>query len=73
MRDLQAVLLDAGLDLTGWTLSYANAISADGLTIIGGGDHNGQSESWIAHVGDLAAATGGGIQADAALAATPLP
>ncbi|WP_288116567.1 hypothetical protein [Microcystis sp. M53598_WE2] len=44
MRDLQEVLVnDFGLDLTGWHLSNARAISADGLTIAGsGGNPNGQ-------------------------------
>jgi probable HAF family extracellular repeat protein len=52
MRDLQEVLVnDFGLDLTGWHLSNARAISANGLTIAGsGGNPNGQLEAWIANL-----------------------
>jgi probable HAF family extracellular repeat protein len=40
-----------GLDLTGWELKAANGISADGLTIVGGGwNPDGQGEAWIAHI-----------------------
>jgi probable HAF family extracellular repeat protein len=50
MRSLQQVLTnDYGLDLTGWFLNEANAISADGLTVVGSGTNpNGQTEAWIA-------------------------
>jgi uncharacterized membrane protein len=38
-----------GLDLTGWTLMSATAISADGLTIAGNGiNPTGQNEGWVA-------------------------
>ena len=38
MRSLQQVLTnDYGLNLTGWSLYQANAISADGLTVVGEG------------------------------------
>ncbi|OPF19423.1 PEP-CTERM sorting domain-containing protein [Microcystis aeruginosa KW] len=52
MRSLQQVLSnDYGLDLTGWTLLGASAISADGLTIVGFGTNPlGQSEAWIARL-----------------------
>ncbi|GMU20558.1 MAG: hypothetical protein AMXMBFR13_06550 [Phycisphaerae bacterium] len=36
------------LDLTGWELINANAISPDGLTIVGEGIHNGVLEGFIA-------------------------
>ena len=35
MRSLQTVLADAGVDLTGWQLIDATAISADGTTVVG--------------------------------------
>ena len=49
MRELNQVLTDLGLDLTGWNLDEATDISADGLTIVGTGTNpSGQSEAWIA-------------------------
>ena len=50
MRSLQELLVsDLGLDLTGWALEYATAVSADGLVIVGNGRNpNGQTEAWIA-------------------------
>lgn len=51
MVSLRDYLIDLGLDLTGWTLSSAQAISADGYTIVGTGTNpSGQSEAWIANV-----------------------
>ncbi|MFM6406406.1 MAG: hypothetical protein ACKPGT_17775, partial [Microcystis sp.] len=52
MRSLQQVLTnDYGLDLTGWSLNRANAISADGLTVVGFGTNpNGLTEAWIARL-----------------------
>ena len=49
-RNLVAVLLfDYGLDLTGWTLTSARGVSADGRSIIGDGRNpSGQQEAWIA-------------------------
>jgi len=49
MRSLEDLLTgEYGLDLTGWTLREATAISANGLTIVGYGTHNGYTEAWIA-------------------------
>jgi len=39
------------LKLTGWTLSQATGISADGLTIVGFGNNpSSQNEAWIATI-----------------------
>ena len=52
MRNLRSVLMEEfGLDLGGWRLESAVAISADGQTIVGTGTNPaGQAESWIAMV-----------------------
>lgn len=49
MQNLQDLLVDTyGLDLTGWKLSKANAISADGTTIVGQGiDPHGNYQGWV--------------------------
>jgi probable HAF family extracellular repeat protein len=59
MRSLLDVLTsDFDLDLTGWTLGSANAISDDGLTIVGNGiNPNGVYEAWIARLDDSPAST----------------
>ncbi len=50
MRNLKEVLEnDYGLDLTGWTLTRATGISADGLTIVGYGNNG----AWIAKIAPL--------------------
>ncbi len=53
LRELQPVLeSEYGLDLTGWTLLYANDISADGRYIIGQGfNPNGDLEAWLVDLG----------------------
>jgi VCBS repeat-containing protein/probable HAF family extracellular repeat protein len=49
MRSLMTVLSDAGLNLTGWTLSRATAISANGRYVAGTGiNPNGDEEAWLA-------------------------
>ncbi len=51
VQSLSDVLTRDGIDLTGWTLDSANAISADGKTIAGAGvDPLGHSEAWIATI-----------------------
>ena len=56
MYNLKEVLVnDYGLDLNGWTLRAAEGISGDGLTIVGYGyNPSGQTEAWIAHLGEPA-------------------
>lgn len=46
MVDLNSYLPTIGIDLSGWTLLTAAAISADGSTIAGTGRHNGVWQSW---------------------------
>jgi probable HAF family extracellular repeat protein len=49
IRDLKQVLTGAGLDLSGWMLTSARAISADGTVIAGIGiNPTGDGEGWIA-------------------------
>jgi len=52
MRSLQTYLEDdLGLDLTGWTLTSAEGISANGGTIVGWGTNpSGQEEAWLATI-----------------------
>jgi probable HAF family extracellular repeat protein len=52
IRNLSDVLVnDCGLDLTGWTLTAAKGISADGFTIVGEGTNpDGFNEAWIATI-----------------------
>jgi uncharacterized membrane protein/DNA-binding beta-propeller fold protein YncE len=52
MRPLREVLVrQHGLDLSGWTLAAATAISDDGLSIAGyGRNPRGETEAWIARL-----------------------
>ena len=52
MRSLQDVLtVEYGLDLTGWDLTHATAISDNGLHIVGYGKRtNGHHEAWLATI-----------------------
>ena len=52
MRNLQSVLTNEyNLNLTGWQLTHATSISADGQTLVGiGYNPSGQSEAWIATI-----------------------
>jgi probable HAF family extracellular repeat protein len=51
MVSLKETLIGKGLDVSGWTLSSATAISGDGFTIVGNGTNpSGQSEAWMANL-----------------------
>jgi probable HAF family extracellular repeat protein len=52
MRNLKDVLVnDFSLNLTGWTLTRATGISANGLTIVGyGANPSGNTEAWGATI-----------------------
>jgi probable HAF family extracellular repeat protein len=51
MRNLKLVLTGAGLDLTGWRLTVAWGVSADGMTFAGTGiNPQGNEEAWIASI-----------------------
>lgn len=70
VRPLRDMLVnDLGLDLNGWTLSRANGVSADGLTIVGDGiDPRGFDEAWIAHIPEPSSLAAIGVLAGLALA-----
>jgi uncharacterized membrane protein len=51
MRSLKNLLATNGVDMTGWTLTQANAVSSDGRTIVGfGTDPSNQVQAWVAVV-----------------------
>lgn len=51
MQSIRQLLINQGLNMTGWSLQTAWSISADGTTIIGTGTNpSGDSEAWIASV-----------------------
>lgn len=51
MRSVDSLLQALGVDLAGWQLGTANAISADGRLIVGTGiNPDGNSEGWIAAI-----------------------
>jgi probable HAF family extracellular repeat protein len=51
MVSLKDTLIGAGLDVSGWSLTDANAISADGFTVVGDGiNPSGQREGWVANL-----------------------
>ena len=54
MQSLQSVLSNTyELDLDGWYLIQATAISDDGDTIVGWGRHNGQTEAFITNISSV--------------------
>jgi uncharacterized membrane protein len=51
MRNLQGLVISQGAALTGWGLTQATGVSADGLTIVGfGANPSGQGEAWLARL-----------------------
>ncbi len=50
IRNLKTVLEGLGLDLTGWTLTKAQAVSADGTIIVGIGTSPNGTEGFIADI-----------------------
>ncbi len=54
MRELGPVLTGLGLNLTGWTLTEARGVSANGRVIVGTGTNpQGNTEAWRADLGVL--------------------
>jgi len=52
MKSVQALLTAKGISTTGWTLTSAQGVSADGQVIAGSGvDPNGRTQGWIARLG----------------------
>jgi len=50
-RSVKQVLQDAGINMTGWTLQFANSISDDGQTIAGHAvNPSGQTQAWVAFI-----------------------
>jgi len=55
LQELEVILADLGVDLTGWSLTSASGVSADGRTVVGKGiNPSGVSEAWIAVLDDPA-------------------
>jgi probable HAF family extracellular repeat protein len=49
MQSVQVLLITSGVNMTGWTLTSANGVSADGSVIVGyGTDPLGTTEAWLA-------------------------
>jgi uncharacterized membrane protein len=47
MKSIRELLIESGIDMTGWTLLGANDVSADGRVVVGEGiNPSGQSEAW---------------------------
>src|SRR5262249_39148566 len=59
MQSVKALLQAAGVNIPGWQLFEATAVSADGTKIVGNGrDPNGRFQAWIADLSDLCFAEG---------------
>ena len=75
MRQLDLLLPALGVDLTGWSLTDARGVSADGRTIVGFGvNPDSQVEAWIAVIPepDTALTLGLGLAALAGIGRRPL-
>jgi probable HAF family extracellular repeat protein len=65
MRSIQKLLTDAGIDLTGWTLTHATDVSADGLTVVGDAiseSDDSDNAGWIARLDPPSEAVGGSVR-----------
>jgi hypothetical protein len=51
MKSIRDLLVAGGVNMTGWVLNQAVAISPDGTVIAGTGSVSGHSEGWIARFG----------------------
>ncbi|MGP1308996.1 MAG: PEP-CTERM sorting domain-containing protein [Phycisphaerales bacterium] len=67
MLDLNNYLPTLGVDLSGWVLTGVSNVSADGLTLLGLGEYEGNTHSWIATIPSPGAA---GLMAIAGIAFT---
>lgn len=74
MRAVREVLTNEhGIDLTTWRLQWATGVSADGRTIVGNGvNPTGQSEAWIAFLGDPPPPCPGDVNGDSTVNLTDL-
>lgn len=51
MRSIPSLITSAGVSLTGWNLTVANAVSADGRTVVGYGTNpSGDTQAWLAYI-----------------------
>lgn len=55
-QSLTTILKAHGVKLTGWTLTAATGISADGKVIVGNGTFGGQQRNWIVYLDSAAPA-----------------
>jgi len=53
MQSVQTLLTTAGVNTTGWTLTTATGVSADGSVIVGDGTHGTTTEAWLARFAPL--------------------
>lgn len=63
MQSIRALLVTAGVDMTGWQLTEARGVSASGNSIVGNGTNpSSQTEAWIARFGPETGLTTPGSQ-----------